>query len=163
MTVLWHRKLAFIIRTLLSEFTLIYKTESNRFCVSLKKLCNSRIRRNVTVKLWLNETGCKSEHDTYGIYTALDGQTPPILLAMSEQSTLYEGRAEKNRGVRTLRCSRGRHVPVFPLLRTLKQILYCDPNSSFLKNESVVSDARLRLYQYFPRWFIGFLRRKPSV
>lgn len=33
-------------------------------------------------------------------------------------------RAEKNRGVRTLRCSRGRHVRVFPLLRTLKQILY---------------------------------------
>ena len=60
-------------------------------------------------------------------------------------------RAEKNRGVRTLRCSRGRHVRVFPLLRTLKQILDSDPNSSFLKNESVVSDARLRLYQYFPR------------
>ena len=65
--------------------------------------------------------------------------------------SLYEGRTEKNRGVRTLRCSRGRHVRVFPLLRTLKQILYCDPNRSFLKNESVVSDARLRLYQYFPR------------
>lgn len=68
----------------------------------------------------------------------MDGQTPPILSVMSERSTLYEGRAEKNRGVRRLGWSRGCHVRMFQMLRTLKQILYFDPNDSFKKRKCCV-------------------------
>lgn len=35
-------------------------------------------------------------------------------------------------------CSRGCHVRMFQMLRTLKQILYCDPNDSFKKRKCFV-------------------------
>lgn len=55
----------------------------------------------------------------------MDGQTPPILSVMSERSTLYEGRAEKNRGVRRLGWSRGCHVRMFQMFKKRKCCVRC--------------------------------------